>query len=224
MSFKPNRFASAIAVATTIAILFTCVTGVGHAQDTGESLGKQIAKAHGMYPLPEFDSITYTFNAQVGEKNIQRTWTWWPQENKVKDHSAELTYTRDQINDSATESDKKFINDHYWLFFPWHLATDTDVTLSAPVQDTSVLQRVPLTKVTAAYDAEGGYTPGDAYDVYMDATGIIREWAFRKSGAMDVTRSSTWDDYQFIGGMRLSLDRVGTDGFRVWFTDVDVQL
>ncbi len=89
-----------------------------------ELSGKQIADAHGMYPLPEFESITYTFNVQLGEKNIQRTWTWWPGLNQVKDHTAGITYQRDEMDPQAIESDKKFINDHYWLFFPWHLATD----------------------------------------------------------------------------------------------------
>jgi hypothetical protein len=184
---------------------------------------EKVAKAHGMLPLPEFESITYTFLAQVGEKRIERTWTWWPAANRVKDHGSGIEYSREAIPEEALAIDPKFINDHYWLFFPWRAATDGGREVISSTQPVPApMSGKDLHRVTVVYANDVGYTPGDAYDLYVDENGVIQEWAFRKAGGEVVTRQCSWGNYQNFAGMKLATDMRGPDGFRIQFTDIYV--
>ena len=68
-----------------------------------------------------------------------------------------------------------------------------------------------------------GYTPNDAYRLYVDDKMMIREWSYLKAGKEPPARMATWEDYKDISGVTLSLLREGPAGFQVWFTDVDVE-
>jgi hypothetical protein len=73
------------------------------------------------------------------------------------------------------------------------------------------------------YPTEGGYTPGDAYDLRLDSTGRIESWVFRKGNSPEPTREALWSEPVPVGPLRLSLDRPGPDkGFHLWFTGVTV--
>ena len=40
-----------------------------------------------------------------------------------------------------------------------------------------------VTRCGCHYLSEGGYTPGDAYDIYFNEDYMIKEWTFRKGNS-----------------------------------------
>ena len=128
-------------------------------------------------------------------------------------------------SDELKEADRKFVNDSYWLFFPFQVAWDDSVTLEtiAPEDFTGDIRARGGLRVS--YPETGGYTPGDVYELYYDRDFLVSEWVFRKGGGETPTRITAWKSYEAIGPLALSLDRPATDGsdFRIWFTDLAVK-
>jgi hypothetical protein len=90
-----------------------------------------------------------------------------------------LTYLRSQLSSQAAvvkdEIDPAFINDQYWLLFPFHLVWDSN----AKVEDTG-MQKLPLGKgsakrVVVTYPSEGGYTPGDTWELFVGPDNHVHE-------------------------------------------------
>ena len=88
-------------------------------------------------------------------------------------------------------------------------------------------------RMVVKYPANEGYTPGDVYELFIDGSGRIAQWIYRKGGAPKPTqvntwgdyKVTTWEDYKRVGPLTLSLDHNSPDGAsRVWFTDVAVRL
>jgi len=194
---------------------------------------QHIAEAYGLQYFGEVEKIQYTFNVKIGEKQISRFWIWQPHLNKVTfkgiNYQEAITYNRSEI--ASTESNKLkkidawFINDNYWLLFPYHVAWD----MRAKVEDIG-RQQLPMGDgnarcVVVTYPATGGYTPGDVYDIYLDDDYRLTQWVYRRGGSEKPTRISTWDDYRKVGPLTLSLNHQGEDqNFRVWFTNVGAKM
>ncbi len=159
---------------------------------------------------------------------------------------------RDSVPQAFQQVDQWFVNDQYWLLFPLHLAWDSGIELESiasvlgpavadsadgdsadAVSDVNVESDAgeeagPVSPhghgLRVRYPAQGGYTPGDVYDLFFDAQHNITRWIFRKGGSTTPTRITRWQDYRRFGPLTLSLERLGEeDGFRVWFTDVRVE-
>jgi len=78
--------------------------------------------------------------------------------------------------------------------------------------------------LTIVYDNKGGYTPGDAYDLYFDDDYIIREWVFRKANQAEPSMTTTWENYTAINGLKLALDHKTAEGnFNLYFTGIKVE-
>src|SRR5215831_12289471 len=132
-------------------------------------IADQIAKAYGLDSFGQIDAIRYTFN--IPGFKLSRTWTWEPKADRVtyegKDKEGKpvkVTYVRSQL-DSQPENVKKeidpgFVNDQYWLVFPFHMVWDTGAT----VEDKG-MEKLPSGKGTARHVivkyGSAGYTPGD---------------------------------------------------------------
>jgi hypothetical protein len=126
------------------------------------------------------------------------------------------------------EIDPAFFNDQYWLLFPLHLSWDS----SAEVQETGKA-KLPLGKGSASrivvkYPSEGGYTPGDTWEIFVGADNRIEEFVFHRGGSKKPTVVvASWGDCKKAGPLLVSLDHHGTgDGnpLRVFFSDVSVKL
>src|SRR5215469_1673262 len=97
-------------------------------------IAEQIAKAYGFDSFRQIDAIRYTFN--IPGFKLTRTWTWEPKADRVtyegKDKDGKpvkVTYVRSQL-DSQPDNVKKeidpgFVNDQYWLVFPFHAYWDS---------------------------------------------------------------------------------------------------
>ena len=122
--------------------------------------------------------------------------------------------------------DANFLNDQYWLLLPFHVIWDTNAT----VIDEGI-QKLPLgnesgEKLVVKYPSRGGYSPGDTWDVYVDAEGRLQEFVYHR-GEKPRTVIAPWTDYKKAGPLLFSLDHQGKDGdkpLHVFFSNVSVKM
>jgi len=212
------------------------------------AIAEQIAKTYGLDSFSQIEAIRYTFNAE-GALKLSRTWVWEPKADRVsyegKDKAGKLVklaYVRSQLSSQAAEVkegiDPGFINDQYWLLFPFHLVWDT----SAKVEDTG-MQKLPLGKgsarrVVVTYPSDGGYTPGDTWELFVGADNRIQEWVYHHGGSAKPSGIWTWVEYKNAGPLLVSQNHLGTifalpgaakplpagKPQRIFFSDVSVKL
>jgi hypothetical protein len=200
-----------------------------------KTIAEKIAQAYGIAGFGEIEEIRFTFNVRKGETEAQRSWVWLPKADRVTylgdgKTSKPVTYDRKDLSapgsESLKETDSHFINDQYWLIFPFHLVWDKDITITVdPEKGKFPISGRTGRMVSVVYPPAGGYTPGDRYDLFLDDDNMIAEWIYRRGGSEIPTVSAAWEDNRRIGPIILSLDHPGADGtFRVWFTGVELKL
>ena len=199
-------------------------------------IAEQIAKAYGLDSFGQIDAIRYTFSIPIFK--LTRTWTWEPKADRVtyegKDKDGKpvkVTYLRSQLSSQPEivqkEIEPGFVNDQYWLVFPFHVVWDPGAT----VEDAG-MQKLPLGKGSARLVrvkyAGGGYTPGDTWNLYVGTDNRVQVLDFHHGG--DVKPSvviASWAGYKKAGPLLISTDHRGTaDGkpFSLTFTNVAVKL
>jgi len=206
---------------------------------TRPPIAEQIAKTYGIDSFDKIDAIRYTFNAQLPGVNLSRSWVWQPKtgqisyEGKDKDGKpVKVAYLESELNGEPAnvkdEIDPAFLNDQYNLLFPLHVYWDS----SADVQDMG-MQKLPLgnglaKRVVVKYPQEGGYTPGDTWELYLGSDNRVEEFVYHRGGPKKPSVvMATWAGYQHAGPLLLSTDRRGTADdkpVRIFFSDVSVKL
>jgi len=215
------------------------LAGTSRAQ-TRSPIAEQLAKTYGLDSFGQIEAIRYTFNVQFPGVNVSRSWVWQPKtgqvsyEGKDKDGKpVKATYVRSQLNSQPAnvkdEIEPAFVNDQYWLVFPFHAYWDS----SADVQDLGV-QKLPLGKgsarrVAVKYPMEaGGYTPGDTWELFVGSDGRVEEFIYHRGGPKKPSVViATWAGYKKAGSLLVSTDHRGTaDGkpLRLFFSNVSVKL
>jgi hypothetical protein len=203
-------------------------------------IAEQIAKTYGIDSWGQIDAIRYTWSAEFPNGKVSRTWTWEPKADRVsyegKDKEGKpvkVTYVRSQLSSQPAavkdEIDPGFMNDQYWVLFPFHIVWDG----SADVKDEG-MQKLPLgkgsaRKVVVKYPAEvGGYTPGDTWTLFVGADNRVKVLDYHRGGSKKPTEVITaWTDYKKAGALLVAHDHRGTaDGkpIRIYFSDVAVKL
>jgi hypothetical protein len=226
---------------TAIHCLFVGVLVVAASSwaQTRPPIAEQIAKTYGLESFEKIEAIRYTFNAQFPGVDVSRSWVWQPKtgqvsyEGKDKDGKpVKVTYVRSQLNgapaDVQDKIDPAFVNDEYNLFFPLHVYWDS----SANVQDMG-MQKLPLgnniaKNIVVKYPSEGGYTPGDTWELYLGSDNRVEEFTYHRGGsAKPSVVVATWTGYKKAGPFLISTERLGTADdkpLRVLFSDVAVKL
>jgi hypothetical protein len=173
------------------------------------------------------------FNVKIGEKHVRRFWIWEPKLDRVTfngmDYQETITYNRSELGTDTssrlTKIDAWFINDNYWLLFPFHVAWDANLKIEESDRENLPLGDGQAKSVLITFPTTGGYTPGDVYQIFLDENDRLIQWIYRRGGAEEPTRVTTWENYRQVGPLVLSLDhRSQDDSFRVWFTGVGVKL
>jgi hypothetical protein len=200
---------------------------------------QQMFKAYGFESFSQVEKIRYTFNI---EGLFSRSWEWEPKtdlisyEGKDKDGaSVKVTYLRSQLSSQSdlvkNEIDPAFSNDNYWLLFVLRVAWDGGATITD-----EGMQKLPLgnglaQRVVVKYPSEGGYAPGDTWELYVGADHLIQELAYHGGGPGTQKRPKllvvTWADYKKAGPLVISTDHRGSaDGkpARIFFSDVAVKV
>jgi len=202
-------------------------------------IAEQMAKTYGLDSFGQVEGIRYAFNAEFPGVKLSRSWEWNPKTDTVsyegKDKEGKpvkVTYPRSQLGSQSdavkNQIDPAFINDQYWLLFPFHVIWDS----SATVTDEGT-QKLPLgsgsaKRVVVKYPSEGGASPGDTWELYVGADKRIEEFIFHRGGAIKPSVViATWADYKKAGPLLISTDHRGTaDGqpLRIFFSDVSVKV
>lgn len=192
----------------------------------------RVAKAYGADSFVNIDKIKYTFNVKFNGKTVSRSWLWDISAGRVtleRQGAAPFSYSRTGGLDTSAENvrttDALFINDQYWLLFPLHLAWDASATISVEKNRRLPIGNGVATCVSVTFPPAGGYTPGDAFDLFLDKSDHVAQWAYRRGNARTPNRTNRWEENRWAGPLLVSLDRPGADStFRVWFTGVAVQM
>lgn len=214
----------------TLLVLSACKSEPKKVEETTETditIPERIAQAHGFEHWSGVKKITFTFNVDRDSMHFERSWAWEPRTNRVTAISGAdtLTYNRADMDSIALKTNSGFINDRYWLMAPFNLMWDADnYTFEHTGTATAPISGETMQKLTIVYANEGGYTPGDAYDLYFKDDYIIREWAYRKSNQEEPNLVSTWEDYVNLEGLRLAQQHDRPDGdASLYFTGLSVQ-
>ncbi len=169
---------------------------------------EKIANAHGYENWQNVKTFAFTFGGNIEDPNSGRSWVWNPKTNDITlTRNGETTeYNRNSMDSIALKADRGFINDKFWALIPFQLVWDEGVTISDSEKITSPVNQEDLNKITITYSNEGGYTPGDAYDIYFDDDYIIREWSFRRGNAPEPSMSNTFENYNDHNGIKVAQD------------------
>ena len=206
-------------------------------EQTAKINAEQIAKAYGLDSFDQIDAIRYTFT--VPAATLSRSWEWEPKTDKVsyegKDKGGQpikVSYMRSELNSQPdtvkNEVDPAFINDNYWLLLPLHAYWDR----SATVTDQGV-QQLPLGNgsaelVAVKYPAEGGYTPGDTWELYVGKDNRVEQMVYRRGNPSKPSVAiATWEGYKKAGPLLISTEHQGTangNPLRILISDVAVKL
>jgi len=175
---------------------------------------EKIAHAHGYEHWDSVKTFAFTFGGKFEEPNSGRSWVWNPKTNDVTfTVNGETTiYNRNGMDSTATKTDRAFINDKFWALIPFQLVWDEGITISEPIKEVAPIQNKQLNKITVLYANEGGYTPGDAYDIYYDDNFIIQEWGFRKGNADEVSLANTFENHKDFSGLKIAQEHKKAEG------------
>ena len=227
-----SRFAALLPL-----ILLFIAPSISGAQEHAP-IAEQIGKAYGVNSFGEVEAIRYTFN--IPEFKVSRTWVWEPKTDTVSyegtdkvGNPVKLSYKRDELSSQSDaikkEIDPAFVNDHYILLFPLHVAWDDWATVTDEGMHEMPISKMPARRVVVKYPADGGYSPGDTWELYVGKNKRLEEFVFHRAGAgFPKVYTGTWEGYEKAGPLLLSTDHEGTieDGknVRAYFSDVAIKV
>ena len=184
------------------------------------TIAQKIANAHGFDNWKHVSEIQFTFAEN-------RHWIWKPKTNDITLTTSKdtINYNRKSIDSLSLKADRAFINDKFWVLIPFQLVLDEGVTISEPIKTEAPISQTKINKITLTYSNEGGYTPGDAYDIYFDNEYLIKEWAFRKGNKPEAGLINTFENYQDFKGIKIALDhKKGEGDWNLKLTNIKVTL
>ena len=185
-----------------------------------------IAKQNGLAQWDAVTQIDFTFNVDRNGNTVsKRGWSWKPKTGDVTmiQNNKKVTYNQNAIDSTAIKSDQAFINDKFWLLIPLQLVWDEGTQII--VQDSAVapISQQATKKLTILYGDKGGYTPGDAYDIFYTNNYQIKEWVFRKSNSTTPSLMNTFENYQTVEGIPIATEHKDADNtFNLYFTNITI--
>jgi hypothetical protein len=211
---------------------------------------EQMAKTYGLDSWGQIEGIRYTWNAEVpgsvkpfdggsGTIKVARKWEWDPKTdtvsfegNDMQGNPLKVTYKRSQLSSQSdavkTQVDPLFFNDQYWLLFPLHAVWDSSAKVTDEGMQKLTLGEGSGEKIVVKYPSEGGYLPGDTWELYVGEDHRVKELVFRRGGSTKPSLViASWADYKKAGPLDISTDHRGTaDGnpVRIFISDLSVKV
>ena len=201
---------------------------------------EQVAKTYGIDSWDKVDAIRYTWNGEVtGLFKAAHKWEWEPKTGKItyegvgKDGKPiKLTYDSSRLSAQSdqvkNEIEPSFVNDNYWVLFPFHAYWDKSAIVidqgrfNLPVGP-GMAELVPV-----KYSGDSGYTPGDTWDLYVGKDNRVVYFVYHRGGVKPPSRVlATWEGYKKAGPILFSTEHRGTaDGkpLHIFITDVALKL
>jgi hypothetical protein len=186
---------------------------------------EKVASAYGIENWDDVEKVNFSFVVNPGEKESSRKWSWEPKTNLVTLHNGDekSTYNRNKVSEKNIRTDKAFINDSFWLLFPFHLVWD-DIDYEVVENFESPLNFEKSTRITITYPSEGGYTPGDKYNIFVNDDYHIIEWIYYPSGSDEPALINTFEDLTEFDGIKINMiHRNPASDFQLNFRDVSFE-
>jgi hypothetical protein len=202
---------------------------------------EKVVKAYGLDSYDKIEAIRYTWNIDIpGLFKASHKWEWEPKTGKILFESTDkdgkpvkVAYDSSQLASQPdavkNEVEPAFVNDNYWLLFPFHAYWDKSATITNEGTKKLPIGAGSATLVTVKYPKEaGGYTPGDTWDLYVGKDYRVQAMVYHRGGDKKPKLvTATWTGYKKAGPLLVSTEHRGTaDGgaFRLWITNVAVKL
>jgi hypothetical protein len=199
----------------------------------------RVAKTYGLDSYGQIEAIRYTWNAKLTGVNLTHSWVWEPKTDKVSFEETDkdgkpikLTYLRSELSSQPdtvkNQVDPAFINDNYWLLFPLHAYWDTSATVTDEGMHKLPLGNGSAELVAVKYPNEGGYTPGDTWELYVGKDNRVEEFVYHRGGPKKPSIViANWAGYKKAGPLLISTEHRGiADGkpMHIFVSDVAVKL
>jgi len=202
---------------------------------------EQIVKAYGIDSYGQIEAIRYTWNGEItGLFKAAHIWEWEPKTGKItyegKDKEGKpvkVSYDSSHLNSQSdqvkNEVEPAFVNDNYWLLFPFHAYWDKSATVTDQGMKKLPVGTGSAKLVSVKYPAEaGGYTPGDTWDLYVGKDNRVEYLVYHRGGDKKPSLvNASWTGYKKAGPLLISTEHRGTaDGkpLHIWISDVSVKL
>jgi len=202
---------------------------------------QEIAKTYGLDSYGQIEAIRYTWNGEIpGIFKLSHAWEWEPKTGKIsyegKDKEGKpvkVSYVSSQLSSQPdnvkNEVAPAFVNDNYWLLFPFHAYWDTSATVTDQGMKKLPVGNGSARLVSVKYPQEaGGYTPGDTWDLYVGKDNRVQQMVYHRGGPTKPSLvTATWTGYKKAGPLIISTEHRGTaDGkpLHISISDVSVKL
>ena len=203
-----------------------------------ETEAEMIAAAYGCESFEEVAEMTFTFNVKANPDKpaFARSWQWNRLTSEItyegpneKGETISYSFKRSELDTTdqqMVQMDARFTNDQFWLLFPFHLVRDEGTTITEQGTQPMPIGGKEAQKLTIRYGDEGGYTPGDAYEVYYDGESYrVHQWVYMRGGDNEKKRPYRWADHKEVGPIIVATDFYGPDStFHLYFTDLSVKM
>jgi hypothetical protein len=200
-----------------------------------------IAKAYGLDSYDKIEAIRYTWNIDIpGLFKASHKWEWEPKTGKINFESTDkdgkpikVSYDSSQLGSQPdavkNEVEPAFVNDNYWLIFPFHAYWDKSATITNQGTKKLPIGAGSARLVSVKYPAEaGGYTPGDTWDLYVGKDYRVVQFVYHRGGDKKPSLvTATWTGNKKAGPLLVSTEHRGTaDGkpLHLWISDVAVKV
>jgi hypothetical protein len=186
-------------------------------QELELSLAQEVAQQAGIDNWNEVQSLEFSFNvSKNGMTQPPRVWKWNPKTDDVvlESKGEIISYNRNKALDSlAASADRAFINDVYWLLPAYKLVWDKGTQITYPSENLIQLE----------YTGDGGYTPGDRYDLQLNEDQDIISWSYYPQGSEQPALNTSFENYKDYNGLRIAQDHKATDSdLNIFFTNIKV--
>lgn len=233
-----SRSTTAMRLLTVLGVL--AITTISWTQSRSPLLDK-VVKTYGLDSWDKVEAIRYTWNGEIpGLPKIAHKWEWEPKTGKVtfegtdKDGKpVKVTYDSSKLNSQSdqvkNEVEPSFVNDSYWLLFPFHAYWDTSATVTEKAGQKLPIGSGSATLLSVKYPAEaGGYTPGDTWDLYVGRDNRVQALVYHRGGTKKPSLVTvSWTGYKKAGPLLFSTEHRGTaDGkpLHISISDIAVKL
>lgn len=190
-----------------------------------ENMIQKVGNAHGFKNWKNVSELRFTFAVQRDSSYFERHWHW-----NVKEESVTRFMGEDSIQISLKDNtyDKQvhqaYINDTYWLLFPFHLQWTSDYTWEVSENTPSPIGAKNSTEISIQFKELGGYTPGDLYKLYVNDDFVIQEWAFYSGGSETPSLLNKWEEYSDFNGIKISQSRPNEDqSFTIGLNNIEIK-
>jgi len=202
---------------------------------------EKVAKTYGLDSWNQIEAIRYTWNGEIpGLFKVAHKWEWEPKTGKITFESTDkdgkpvkVTYDSSQLasqpDQVKNEVEPSFVNDNYWVLFPFHAYWDASATVTDKAAQKLPIGAGSATLVSVKYPAEaGGYTPGDTWDLYVGKDDRVQAMVYHRGGPKKPSLvTASWTGYKKAGPLLFSTEHRGTaDGkpLHIFLSDVSVKL